>query len=149
MLEVKFRGNRVNGGGWVEGDLMWHKRFSGLKPYIKSKNINPMEWFEVHPESIGMFTGLKDKNGKEIFGAIGERGGDVVRWDDMSNGKYWRVCKIIWNKTRFELHGYTFSSDNPNEKIKVDFKFGQFIYEYDGALEIIGNTYDNPEIIQP
>lgn len=48
--------------------------------------INPIESAtlyshreSVHPESVGMFTGLTDKNGKEIYGAIGERGGDDTK----------------------------------------------------------------------
>jgi hypothetical protein len=30
----------------------------------------------------------------------------------------------------------------------MEFKFGAFIYEYDLVLEVIGNIYDNPELLK-
>lgn len=47
---------------------------------IHTKESTQDEWwgYEIHPESLGMFTGLTDKNGKEIYGAIGEKGGDFT-----------------------------------------------------------------------
>lgn len=102
---------------------------------------------DLHPENttlsmlkdieVNRWTGLFDVNGNKIFE------GDIVRWDDKSNGKYWRVCKLIWNISHFELHGVTFDTITPNEKKPVDFKFGSFIYEYNGILEIIGNVYQS------
>jgi hypothetical protein len=67
MRTIKFRGLRVDGKGWVFGDLMYHKRFIDRKPYIKPKDVGPLEWFEVKPETVGQFTGLTDRNGKEVF----------------------------------------------------------------------------------
>ena len=74
---IKFRGFRVDGKGWVEGFYF----FNGTDHGIVHNTGFPGMWTAIHPSSLGMFTGLHDKNGKEIFGAIGEKGGDVVQSD--------------------------------------------------------------------
>lgn len=87
------------------------------------------------------YTGLKDKKGTDIFE------GDIVRWDDNSKGAYWRVCKVVWETSGFKLIGHTFNSKTPKDTSqKVIFSFGSFIYQYDRALEIIGNIYENKKL---
>lgn len=77
--QIKFRGFRTDGKGWVEGDLIQDK--SGNKWIIPIEEFSLTHMVAIHPESLGMFTGLTDKNGREIFGAIGNKGGDVVKVD--------------------------------------------------------------------
>ena len=58
--EIKFRGKRVDNGEWVEGYYYYDK-------FLKIHWIGfDNEWCEVIPETVSQFTGLKDKNGKEI-----------------------------------------------------------------------------------
>lgn len=60
MREIKFRGKFKSDGLWEFGSLWIDKD----KYYINGTDNN---WWEVIPETVGQYTGLKDKNGVEIY----------------------------------------------------------------------------------
>ena len=70
------------------------------------------------------FTGLKDKNGKEIFE------GDIL-----NDSEYAQRFEVIWRNGMFSL------------KILNDNNFHRWIRDNE-KLEIIGNIYENPELIK-
>ncbi len=60
---IKFRAKRLDNGEWVEGDLM--KESYGAR--IIEHTSEADNWLAVDPSTVCQFTGLEDKNGKEIW----------------------------------------------------------------------------------
>lgn len=99
---------------------------------------------------IMQYTGLKDKNGKEIY----ER--DIIK-----NNRYECLSEVIWKQTEACKAGIVkgvFGEDNDLDGFISEiggFKFsgiGKYKDKtkahYIGEFEIIGNIYENPELIK-
>jgi uncharacterized phage protein (TIGR01671 family) len=85
----------------------------------------------VDPETVGQYTGLKDKNGKKIFE------GDICR-----NTKTGEIVYVAWHGT---MAGYVWSRQK--EGCKHLFDFGALFRCFD-KYEVIGNIHDNPELLK-
>lgn len=64
-MEILFRGQRIDNNEWITGHFVFN-------PFFKRAEIHAFDSdrsyvYEVKPETVGMFTGLKDKNGNKIF----------------------------------------------------------------------------------
>ncbi|CAK1254995.1 hypothetical protein LMG30237_ALEAABJJ_01635 [Fructobacillus tropaeoli] len=136
MREIKFR----------EWDQNRHEIYGGDIPgmsYGNREDFDDMVGFRfAHTESIDyegteefknkrileQYTGLHDKNGKEIYE------GDIAEWDDFGNKRVGYV---------------TFCPDIQFVTANHDYNFGDFAYqdtkEY---LTIIGNVHENPELLE-
>lgn len=122
MREILFRGKDIK-GNWYEGLLCHNKKKDEW--YISNKAGVPTA-YQVRPETIGQFTGLTDKNGTKIFE------GDIVRYGDT-------IHKVVFEQRNGTAYfGLVYS---PIETLP----FGH--YQDLRQLEVIGNIYENPELI--
>lgn len=125
--ELNFRGRQLDTGEWVYGGIEYQQQIN--KVYIAQDN-GGITCIEVDRKTVGQYTGLKDKNSQKIYE------GDVVRFaarSDLMRGV--EILPVYYGRGWF-LAGTT--QDN-------SFTFSSYA---DDELEVIGNIYDNPELLK-
>ena len=131
MREILFRGKRTDNSEWVEGYYSYSPEID-KHMIITADLAHPFGtnfgFYKVIPETVGQFTGLTDKNGRKIFeGDIVERGGRI--WLVEYSNKYGQFMM-----TTYTEKGISWSRSF--DLIPPDW------------CEVIGNIYDNPELLK-
>lgn len=134
MREVKFRGKRLEDGEWEYGDLLQYDD-GAVCIGVHSKNytddgFNAGQYRHIVPvdeNTVGQYTGLKDKNGKEIWE------GDIIGGSNGSiNGYLWPFKSEI----KWISHACRFNTPNWGYTDSTHF------------FEVVGNIHDNPELLK-
>ena len=130
MRTIKFRGKSIDGKEWLYGDLVSSvdkKRFAIL--------VNDKESYdecEVDPKTVGQFSGLYDYNGNKIYE------GDILKWE--KDGLMYVVK--FWDGMFYA------SVKECNDGIFGGFPLHALTKHDDRKCEIVGNIYDNPELMK-
>lgn len=124
MRQIKFRAQDVASNKWLYGNLRHHKNDVCIFEQGGTKGE------QVKRETIGQFTGLTDIDGREIYE------GDVLHFDEHN-------YRMVWldNTGEFAALKIEHSMLNP----PVNYCVVSFWCKKE--LKIIGNIYDNPELI--
>lgn len=137
MREILFRGQtrkkrekvRLDGtpidSNWVYGGIFPNNKGGDFA--IIYQQYPKIEKYTVYAETVGQYTGFKDKNGKKIFD------GHIIR-----NLKTKETAVVQWFPEHFAFMVWCKSSNEVG-----------FLYECTKSnIEVIGNIHDNPELLK-
>ena len=125
MREIKFRAKDLLTGEWHYSRDNWLEQLFSPKLYDCTGEYPGSDKPSIDPSTVGQFTGMVDKNGREIYE------GDVVA--TVVNGCRY-VQEVVWSDI---TNGFSFRSHGCGP-----------IFHKSSYMEIIGNIHDNPELLE-
>lgn len=128
MRTIKFRGKSLETDDWVYG-------------FLADGNLictwdNRRNSHEVLSTTVGQFTGLTDKNGKEIYE------GDIVQWGDSEH----KIKQVV--EFRNGAFGYVYDTIGSFVPYAANTNFDFAALGTDKRFEVVGNIHDNPDLIE-
>jgi uncharacterized phage protein (TIGR01671 family) len=143
MREIKFRGKRLDNGEWIYG-YYGHKEATD-QHYIMIERLHDAPEYgsyfvdvEVDPKTVGQYTGLKDRSGKEIYE------GDILRfvifnYDGSDEGI--KTGFVSWEE---QAAAYVIRESLES----MDAYWMYVVLGNDDEVEVIGNINDHPHLLK-
>lgn len=126
MREIKFRAWDTNNKEMLDvQELDYQDSYNG-QPMVRTAMYN--DYFDTEDMILMQYTGLKDKNGKEIYE------GDIIQYEDIRRG----IVEYSEKYAQFILKETGSIADECEA-------LGEFNIK---VFEILGNIYDNLEILE-
>lgn len=149
MRDIKFKGKTFMDRQWVCGDLIQYRGKNRMY-ILPIEEMDVSCYYEVFPETVSQYSGLKDKNGKEIYEGDILSASRTVTGIPLPNGKTAEIFGNVPTETR-----------TWNEILVVEIKVSassiSFILPEEGDTyqergkklqwEVIGNIYENPDLM--
>ena len=144
--QIKFRGKLRDGGRWVYGSLLtWPDGDVYIlydKDFEKTEKVDKQP---VIPETVGQFTEMYDKVGKEIYE------GDIVEcvsWNEyFTNPDTGEFMEPFRRMMYVEYRRGGFKMVEPMPKVCLTDPEWDMPHQ-NGSLEIKGNIHDNPDMLK-
>ena len=131
MREIKFRAKRADNGAWVYGDLTHVQKILSVEEVQRSgRRSEPavrVANYDVDEETIGQYTGLKDRDGNEIYE------GDILCFMDTKGVTY--LFEVVYEDGAFCFSHYR------------ERAFTELRHHNLRKYIVNGNIYDNPELL--
>lgn len=136
MREILFRGKRIDNKEWVYGSFVNHTSSESMiidEPYQTNSNeLFAIVFWPVDPKTVGQYVDLVDEHGVKLFE------GDIIKTKDDMDPIYVIKWGGGWNYPAFDTSPY----------IDCDCNGLSYLVNSGCDFEIIGNIYDNPELLE-
>lgn len=126
--KIKFRGKRLSDGEWIYGDLLHNVDCVKIREWEADVNQIPKSYV-VDENTIGQYTGFKDKNEKEMYE------GDIVNLASEDTEPFMRNIPLVVRRY-------------PDGQFLLVDRLGCRDFLVTNIVEVIGNIHDNPELLK-
>lgn len=137
--EILFRGINFQ-KEWVYGDLFHSYANDDIAIVYYREGSKTPTFDAVFPESVGQYTGLKDKNKVKIFE------GDIVRFSYITDGikpiEIECLAKVVFEDGSFMIKCIKGHVHNSMQRALFAMDY------FNIKVEVIGNITDNPELMK-
>ena len=148
MRTIKFRGkcskDSKYAGEWVEGGLLQCEKSKDVL-IVYSITDTCSCTYHVDPATVGQFTGLTDRNGKEIYE------GDILRTPPKTDydKKNFVAYEVFWHDNDCASHhiGWQMNRCHFQGCICGTTYIPEFLPKTTATMEVVGNIHDNPELL--